>query len=146
MVKNSREIPYNPEFVKDAKKLLLERLKKAKPNNEIELNSARRSLQMFSALESINKGEQEFPGPHFHGDFKEFTSKHGFSVIWFNADINVSRTISPGIYIRLIKPGGTIKEEKHFPFGQEIQAEEEYQKIVKKLKEWDEKVQYAKKY
>ena len=83
-----------------------------------------------------SRQKQEFPGPDFHGGFKRFDNKHGFSVRWDNIDIRV-KSIKPGIYIRLCRPDYQVKEEKYFPFGQEIQAEEEYQNIVKKLQEWD---------
>jgi|GEM_PF-5572302 len=80
---------------------------------------------------------QQFPGPDFHGQFKRHETKNGFAVVWHNADKNVT-FIKPGIYIKLARPDGRLKEEKYFPFGEEEKAEEAYNEFYRTIKKWED--------
>lgn len=77
-----------------------------------------------------------FPPPEFHGIFKQHISKYGFIVEWFNADKN-AKFSKPGIHIRIITPDKQLKEEKFFSYDQTVAAEQEYQKKVKQISDWD---------
>lgn len=74
------------------------------------------------------------PNPDFNGIFKEWISKQGFSVQWLQVAA-IFKDSRPGIRIKIIKTGGTVKEEKFFTFDEVKKAEEYYQKQKKMLQD-----------
>ncbi len=79
---------------------------------------------------------QEISVKHGYDSNKTFENKQGFQVTWFNSDYR-NKKRNPGIYIRLFKPNGGMKEEKYFEFGQEDDAQKQLDDYINTLKAWE---------
>jgi len=106
----------------------------------------------FNFLNMLNMNESaNFMPPLEHGydPSKTFKNKHGFQALWFNKvstyteetgrhfGVQVKRDRPTGIYIRLCKPNGELKEEEYFEFGQEEDAQAQLDKYIEQLKKWE---------
>jgi hypothetical protein len=97
-------------------------------------------LVHYLDVEQENGGNRRF----HHGGERSFESKLGFTVSWYNLvplPSHIKLRFSPskcGIYIRLCRPRGGIKEDDYFSFSDGDGAQERYNMYVAQVKSWDE--------